>query len=379
MRKFGRSADGFTLIELIVVVAISMLFVIYEFDRNIKAADEARGVTVGKQLKTIGDAVGEYIRHRVVPLSATTHTDLTVADLQPTYLDPNVAATNFFGTGYKIRIRRNGASAPYRFDALVITDAPLLFDGNPRFDVLGKALQTFGGSMGMTYDATDVNGQGGAVLAKLDASGFGSWAWTPAFTPNATGGHLAYYVNGANDLDNTYLRIDGGNSMTGNLNFTAGAITNPSSVTSLGDITTSGGNLLAPSTDSGKGLVIAQSDVQITSLSTRASGATSTSLKSVAPKLTELSAMLVSHGTVVAKPTCESGGTPAIFIVPQNTMGNVDAATWGYNMLATSSGSNWTITMTQQDGITPLPPGLDPYTHAPGYTQQAVARVFCNY
>lgn len=381
MRPTHRHSAGFTLIELIIVVGLMMLMGMFALDRDRMERANTQGKSLGASTKMLGDAVGLYIRKNIVALSGAAHTDLTVADLKAgEHLDNNFPEMTSLGNGWKIRIRRNGTGTPYRFDALVISDRAITdTEGNPRFDVLGHALQAYGSPMGMTYNTNSTEVRHGDVLATLDGTGFGAWPWTPAFTPSVSGGHIAYYVNGANDMDSTYLRIDGGNSMIGNLNFTTGAITNPTSITAIGDITTNDGNINAPSTTAGRGMVIAQSDVQIGSLATRSSGATSTSLKAISPKLTELNAVVVSHGSSVAKPTCETGGTPAIFIVPQNTMGNVDAATWGYNMLARDNGANWGIEMTQQDGTSPLPLGRDPYTGAPGYTQQAVARIFCSY
>lgn len=55
---------------------------------------------------------------------------------------------------------------------------------------------------------------------------------------------------------------------------------------------------------------------------------------------------IVSHGTVVTKPACGSGGLPRIFAIPQA----LDSSRLYANFLATDNGGSWTATITDNAG-----------------------------
>lgn len=59
---------------------------------------------------------------------------------------------------------------------------------------------------------------------------------------------------------------------------------------------------------------------------------------------------IVSHGTVVPKPSCGSGGLPRIYAIPQS----IDSSSLYANFLATDNGPSWTSTITENAGA-PLP------------------------
>ena len=70
---------------------------------------------------------------------------------------------------------------------------------------------------------------------------------------------------------------------------------------------------------------------------------------------------IVTHGTVVNKPACGSGGLPRIYAIPQT----VDSSYLYTNFMATDNGSSWTATITNNNG--------DPLRGA------AIAQVGCFY
>ena len=73
-------------------------------------------------------------------------------------------------------------------------------------------------------------------------------------------------------------------------------------------------------------------------------------------------AVLVSSGSVVAKPGCAPGGTQAVYLLPNR----VDASSGAFTYMANNSGSTWTIEIRDNDNMI-------------NYNSQAIAQVACVY
>lgn len=449
---------GYTLIELMIVIAILGFASIYLAQRAKEAAEIQLANSAADNLTILGTAVTNYISDNTATLSGTAaNQPLTIATLQTLGTCGTPACLNStFGTpawtgGYTINVRRLGGAAPYQFEALACTANAWIIATKLRGDLVGAAVKRIGGNGGMTWDTTS-----GAL-----GSG-GGWTATVASYPYANvAGELCYFVSqSVVGLDNLYLRTDGTNKMNAalqmNTNAIAGATTinanglatlgsvstgavtagavNATGVTSSGNVTgvnvtgttlvtggtvTSNGNInmgsgstlqstgriniqagenlvLQPNTNAfgsptivgggtGSGnltvsnnatvgnTVAVTNDVTISTLTSRASPTSVTSLKALAPKLVEVDSVpLWSHGQGITVPPCASGGAPRIFSIPSLVRGQVQAGNWGADIhIAGPLGGPWTFYAADSAG-TPLPA-------TSAANPIAIARIFCTY
>jgi prepilin-type N-terminal cleavage/methylation domain-containing protein len=236
MTILTRRTRGFTLIELMVVLAIASLVAIYTARRTTETAENQVAEATADNVKMLGDALASYMANNTTTLAGVPNTTLTIAALQAAgTCGAGRPCLGSFGSvgwtgGYDIRVVRIGSSAPYAFEGLACTINAYTVMGQLRGDLAGKAVAAGGGRLGMTYDTT-----GGAV-------GFGA-GWTAAvasypFTNVA--GKVCYFVPqpSAGDI---YLRRDGGNTMLGTLNMNANAIAGATNVTATGALTAATG------------------------------------------------------------------------------------------------------------------------------------------
>lgn len=416
---------GFTLIELMIVLTI-IVYGALAASRQLRAyLLDLQAKAVADNITLIGKAVASYIPKNTATLSVgPMYSDLTILQLQ----NDNDLSSGFFGTtpwgsGYKIRIQRMPGPAPYLYKALVFTATSWVIDTAYRIDLVGEAVKKIGGAGGMTYDGTGPTGNGGAWSEP--ASSF-----IPSVAYDPKGGQLFYNVAfSLLSLDAVYLRTDGGNMMNAELQMnsngivgattiaassliTADALTttnavNAGSLTASGAVT--GGNVTTLGAvnagtvtatgdiTSQNGAVNANTDVTISSLTSRTSAPGVTSLKTLAPKLVELynyvidtnAANLVRYnngsnnayglgtavdGTRIPVPMCEVGGTPNIFIIPQKETGTAMNGMFGAISLALGpAGGFWTLDV--KDAQTPS--NSVPSINLPNYG--SIVRTFCSY
>lgn len=444
--------SGFTLIELMVVLAIMALIAIYQANKARRDAEDLQSTAAADSIKMVGQALASYISNNTAALSGAASTAVTVATLQGAAacgtapcLTSAFAVPAWVG-GYTSRVRRLGASAPYQFEALVCTNSGWVISGVTRGDLVGAAVQKIGGAGAMTYDAVNgayPNGSGTPLgIANYPAS-------------NATA-KLCYYISQSTTaLDLLYLRTDGTNQMNAALNMGGQAISNATTVTATGTITggnlntggavnatgtitggnlTTGGavtatgnvtsaalvrgaNVTATSALSGatlsttgnatiggnatvtgdlnvndvtatgamtatgnitsSGTVQAATDMVITSLTSRPSAPGVTSVKGLLPKLSELyNYTITADGQTVPVPTCSTGGTPQVFILPHVATGTAGGGMWGTQVRMTGpSGGVWTVVARDSHN---LRIGVNS-TDIPAANFTAIVRTFCTY
>tara|TARA_B100001105_G_scaffold81929_1_gene64969 strand:+ start:155 stop:1570 length:1416 start_codon:yes stop_codon:yes gene_type:complete len=222
---------GFTLIELMVVLAIVALIAVYQANKAKVDAENLQTTAAADNIKTLGLGLASYISNNTAALSGAATTPVAVATLQGAAACGTAPCmTTSFGSpgwagGYTMLVRRLGASAPYQFEALACSNNGWVINGVTRGDLVGAAVQKIGGAGAMTYDATNgayPNGSGTPLpIAAYPAA-------------NATA-KLCYYVSQSSTaMDLLYLRTDGTNQMNGALNMGGQAINNATSITASG-------------------------------------------------------------------------------------------------------------------------------------------------
>lgn len=239
MTSKRRQFAGFTLIELMVVLAIMSMIAIYAARRAKESAENSVAVASAENIKTLGEALEAY-------MVANTATLTAVAPPGPQPIAVTVASLQAAGTcgarpcllsafnppawmgGYDIRVTRIGPSAPYSFEALVCTVNPYRVDGSPRADLAGKVIQAGGGRFGMTYNIPP---------EPPAAHGSSGWVAQSADYPFVTvATKVCYFIPPAGGAGDIYLRRDGSNSMLGTLNMNSNAIAGATNVTATGAI-----------------------------------------------------------------------------------------------------------------------------------------------
>jgi prepilin-type N-terminal cleavage/methylation domain-containing protein len=238
---------GFSLIELMIVMAVIMAIAVISFSSMRSDDDASRVRTQAAQLKEIGGSVSSYIGSNTPFLAAQASTDVpltaacttaagnpaTGVGLQcPTScgttacLAATSSTTTVWGSGYSLRINRVGAVAPFQYEALLVTNTGWQSSaGVFREDLAGAALRESGAmNAGMTR-----KGAPGTLSGRN--AGYSVANPFAGATPQAA--VLGFYVSpsvGAN-LDGTYLRIDGGNQMAGPLRMNENPINSAASLT----------------------------------------------------------------------------------------------------------------------------------------------------
>lgn len=250
--------NGFTLIELILALGVGVMVSFIKFQDMKNEQDLMKASAAGEQMQRIGYAVNNYISLRYDKLSTLTSSSsqsndpgprtcsgstctITIQTLKNEGILPNsYVDSNVFRSPYSIIINRSGSSPNYIIDGLITTSAAWIESGNnPRYDLLGYAMQKAGIDSGMTKSGTKADGYNG------------SWSESSSSFSNITKpGQLVFRAGYNASLYSAYLRRDGTLPMTGNLNMGANDINNAKNITAsgtgnFGGNVTSGGNVTA--------------------------------------------------------------------------------------------------------------------------------------
>ena len=250
--------NGFTLIELILALGVGVMVSFIKFQDMKNEQDLMKASAAGEQIQRIGYAVNNYISLRYDKLSTLTSSSsqsndpgprtcsgntctITVQTLKNDGILPNsYVDSNAFRSPYSIIIKRSGSSPNYTLDALITTSAAWIESGNnPRYDLLGFAMQKAGIDSGMTKSNTKADGYNG------------SWSEQSTSFNNITkAGQLVFRAGYNASLYSAYLRRDGTLPMTGNLNMGNNDINNAKNITAsgtgnFGSNVNSGGNVTA--------------------------------------------------------------------------------------------------------------------------------------
>lgn len=249
--KLNKKQAGFSLIELILVMALSSLAFLALINYELRKADIARAEAAGDQFAEVGKALSSYLTAEQVNLNAIipsgTTATMPITVLMGTssggfngrqYLPTTWNATNIFDTNYVIQIRNTAG----RFDGLVISSAAVCDKGsslacpsptNPiRYDWIGAAMRKMGANSGMTFNA-------GGTLSGFNAG----WTLSSAQFPSIAGlGRIGFRVSTTDTslYDAQYLRLDGTSIMRGNLNMGNWDIQNVTNLTANAWISTNG-------------------------------------------------------------------------------------------------------------------------------------------
>ncbi|HHT5646864.1 TPA: type II secretion system protein, partial [Raoultella planticola] len=181
-----RNCQGFTLVELILTLAVIAAISFISFQSMNRDFEEKQAASIGEQIRNVGAGVNNYIVNHYDVLSklenstggpqdpgsrtcstATSTCEITTQTLvNEGMLPPVFNGKNIYGSGYKIIIARKGSAPYWNISALVATDTPLSRSGSIRYDLLGKAMKAAGIDSGMTRtSSTKVEGYKGSWSA----------------------------------------------------------------------------------------------------------------------------------------------------------------------------------------------------------------------
>lgn len=235
---------GFSLLELILVLAIASAVSFMRFQDLKQEQENTQAKIAGEQIRQLGEAVNSYISIRHDKLSTLTASTGTGTDPGPrtctvsvctityqTLINEGLLPSSFTGvninkSAYTILLKRNGTAPNYVINGLITTNAAWTSGNRVRHDLLGKAMHTAGVDSGMSKVTSQITGYNGL------------WSETTAgFSSINKVGLLGYRVGYDSSMYSVYLRRDGTLPMTGDLNMGGNAINNATDITASGTAT----------------------------------------------------------------------------------------------------------------------------------------------
>ncbi|TKU51792.1 tail fiber protein [Citrobacter sp. wls714] len=264
--------QGFTLIELILTLAVIAIISFLSFQSLNKDYENKQAAILGQQIKNIGSGVNNYIVNHYDVLSKLTNSTGSGLDSGPRtcntttqtceittqtlanegMLPPVFSNQNIYGSGYKIIIARKGTAPYWNISSLITTDKPLLVSGAVRYDLLGKAMQGAGVDSGMTR----------ALATKIDGYK-GSWSATQTDYSNINNlGLLGFIAGYGSNSYSAFLRRDGTLPMTGDLNMGTKNIYGANNIIASGMVSV-GGNLVVTGSSTLSGAVNANNTLTV--------------------------------------------------------------------------------------------------------------------
>lgn len=278
----NKNNKGFTLIELALVISIGLGISFVSFQNMIKNQENKDAEIAGQQIKTIGNSVNNYITNKYDLISLLSNSSNNSNDPGPrtcysasnsctitlqtlineNFLPASYSSNNIFGSDYEIILKRTGTAPYYNIGGLITTKKAWIGNnGMPRFDLLGKAMQSAGIDSGMNRELA------------IKMTGYkGLWTFNNSEYSNITTlGQLSYIAGIGSNSYSVFLRRDGTLPMTGALNMdgndinaakniTANATIQGTTLKSTGD-TNVGGNLTTAGTSTLTGAVTASNTI----------------------------------------------------------------------------------------------------------------------
>lgn len=310
-RRFrAKPAKGFSLIEILLVMALLMGVGVLQMRKDAAKSREAAAVAVGKQLAMVSQAADQYMAAKSSALRAMSDPNCPAtgnscalsmgALIAEGYLPADFANQVQFGGDYTVRVLRSAPPAPpqaailcgkvnptplgcadqtgevpawqWSVQGLVFTTQPWTNGGaSINWDMLGQAAKEAGPLAGVTR---------GGVAEGL----YGGWsAAGSAYGAALAEGQLAYMAGSQVSLWSQFVRRDGGLPMTGNL-------------------------------DMGSFNVVNMSDMFING---PASNPRNKNLSSLLPNWVFKGAYSAQDGDFVPAPVCANGGLPKIKLMMQ--------------------------------------------------------------
>ena len=240
---------GFTLIELMLVLAILLGAMTLEMKRRASEMEWQRAVAAGRQIRTVADAAAAYLVNNEGRLKSGTDPNClpmgsfpceigTAALVVQQLLPATFVAQNVWGSDYSVSVSLTGSAPNQGLSALVVTLSPWLdpSTGEAKLADLGRAVAELGQDGGYSVSPTSV-------------SGFkGGWTATAGVASNriAAKGQLAVRTGYASSAFRQFLRRDGSTEMTGNLQMGGFDINGGRDFSAAGPV--SAGSLTASST-----------------------------------------------------------------------------------------------------------------------------------
>jgi len=246
--KLIRKKDkGFTLVELILTLAVMAIISFVAFQSLNKNYEDNMAASSGQQIKDVGMAVNNYIVNHYDVLSKLQNATGSASDPGPRtcttanstcvittitlskegLLPPSFNNKNVYGAGYEITLRRSGTTPYWNVTGLITTDKALTLggrNGQPRYDLLGKAMLSAGPDSGMVRTSPN----------KLDGYK-GTWsALSSDYSNIKTLGTLGFQAGYGSNSYSAFLRRDGTLPMTGDLNLGTKNIYGAANITASG-------------------------------------------------------------------------------------------------------------------------------------------------
>lgn len=246
---------GFMLLEASLALIIASLAGAYALNTQMGELKDIKVKAQADAMVMVQSATNAYINkyfqnitHNGAGYSGSpsfTHGSYTVADMyNPTIADlnnldvglpPGYSPTALIGGNYKIKLTLSAACNPTScpVSGVVWIDQPLMDGSQIDYSRLGLAMQQIGADAAFSSNL-DVNGNAtGSAAAQLH--GYRS-SWIDTNPQGTVAGIMAVRTGSTGMLSTQYLRIDGSNQMTGNLQVGDGTAAGNHDIVNLRDI-----------------------------------------------------------------------------------------------------------------------------------------------
>lgn len=242
MIKNKRKLNGFTLIEILLVIGVIMIMSIIKIRDINEETEDMQAKMLANQIQTVAEATNAFLVLKYNELSTLSSTgvscnkgtntcNITLQNLNDNaLLPPNFSSTTILGNPYEIQLKRTGSSPNYMMSGLVLTKGVKNTENKISLIFSGKVLRKIGRDGGLNKNKGNIIGTSGGWSA--DSNLFPVLSDKVNYIGSAVGTLSgAYYV---------YLRRDGSLPMTGDLNMDGHNIKNVNNLTATGTLTTNG-------------------------------------------------------------------------------------------------------------------------------------------
>ena len=240
--KYKKIKNGFTLIEILLVIGVIMIMSIIKVRDINNDTDDMQAKILSSQIQTVAEATNAFLVLKYNELSSLSSPsvscntgantcNITLQNLSDNaLLPPNFSSTTIFGNPYEIQLKRTGTAPNYMISGLVLTKGIKNTENTPSFVFLGNVLRNIGRDGGLNKTTGQIIGTFNGWSANSDL--FPILSNKINYIGEAVGTLSgAYYV---------YLRRDGSLPMTGDLNMDGHNIKNVNNLTATGYLKTTG-------------------------------------------------------------------------------------------------------------------------------------------